>query len=204
VVRREFDSRRFLYSSSKRKEQPMRGMFRSLLILAVVLALAGCGKSKGTLKGKVTLNGEPLSYGQVSAHNEKDELLAQGTIMEGEYELTYVPLGSVRLTVQTHQPGGIPLGVKAAGTSDGRPPSQATVMAALKQLPEPMQKAIEKLKPVPLKYTTTKDSDLKTTVAAGENTYNSEMSGKGESPPPPPGPKGRPGGPPVPPVGPPR
>src|SRR5262249_14212987 len=176
----------------------MRGMFRSLLILVVVLAVAGCGKSKGSLSGKVTLNGEPLSYGQVSAYNDKNELVAQSTIMEGEYELGDVPVGPVTLTVRTHQPGGAPVGLTMPEPSDRRLVPNDAFKGFLKSQPEAVQKAVAKLKPAPLKYGSAKDSGLTATVAAGSTTYNIELTGKGEIPKALPKQQGVPGGPPVP------
>jgi len=177
----------------------LSGTFRSLLILVALLSLAGCGKSKGSLKGKVTLNGEVLPYAQVSAYNDKGEMIGQSIAVNGQYEIGNLPPGPVTLTVQAHQPGGTPVGMPPMETPDGRPLPKAAMVEALKKLPEEHQKAIEKIKPVPPKYANAKDSDLKTTVGAGETSYDIEMTGKGEIPKSAPR-QGQPGGgPPIPP-----
>jgi len=178
--------------------------WRCLVAAAGVLALAGCGKSTGNLAGKVTLNGDPLSFGQLSAYNDKDELQGATTILNGEYLLEDMPLGPVTLVIQTVGPEGRPVGLNPMPVQPpgARPiPAEVVKDTQTKGLPESVLKALETVKPVPLKYTSPKNSDLKATVAKGATTYDIQMTGKGELPkaPPPPGagpPPPRPGGPP--------
>jgi hypothetical protein len=59
-----------------------------------------------------------------------------------------------------------------------------------KALPAPIREALKKVKPVPLKYTTVSESGLDVTVG-NVDTYNIEMTGKGELPKPPDPSKGK-------------
>jgi len=154
----------------------------------LLLALAGCGKATGTLEGKVTLNGEPLSLGQVAAYHD-NEVLAIATVMDGAYRLTDVPLGPVTLVVETYGHDGRPVvgAVGPATLPPGAKPLPAEQVKQMQQeLPEGVRKGLESLKPVPPKYGSFQQSDLKATVVKGTTTYDIQMTGKGEIPKPPP------------------
>lgn len=177
--------------------------WRCFVAAAGVLALAGCGKSTGTLAGKATLNGEPVSFGQLAAYNDKEELQGATTILNGEYLMGDIPPGPVTLVVQTVGPDGKPVGLNPQPPQPpgARPlPPEIAKENMFKGVPDEVRKAAEGVKPVPLKYISPKNSDLKATVVKGTTTYDIQMTGKGELPkaPPPPsgGPPGPPGGPP--------
>jgi hypothetical protein len=175
------------------------------LLSAVALFSAGCGgKSGGKLTGQVTLNGAPVKAAQVTAYNEKGDVLGRGWATDGRYVLDNLPPGTVLLAVETHSPEGQPL--------TGGPkiePKQGPKQPPVKKEKEPAElEALSHLDPVPLKYTSPTHSELKVTVEAGsEKVYDIAMTGKGEIPKltkggkpggPPGGPKiGGPGGPPI-------
>jgi hypothetical protein len=159
--------------------------FISVRFLILVLGgvfLTGCGgKPVGRIAGQVTLNGEPVKVAKVTAYNDKEEILAQSMVIDGNYELADLPLGPVTLIVQTHTPDGQPI-------TNVRPPRDYE-----KTMPAQARKDIEKkeregqelpttLTPVPLKYTSAKQSDLKVTVEKGSAAYDIAMTGKGEMP----------------------
>lgn len=154
-----------------------------LFLFASLLASIGCGKPVGNLHGKVEHNGSPLASGQVSAVNEKNEVIGVVSVLDGTYRFTNLPVGPVTLTVQTHQADGRPLGVSTPPiTPPGVtvPPEVAKDMQ--KDLPESSRKALETAKPVPLRYTDAKQSGLKTVVVSGETMYDIAMTGEGEIP----------------------
>jgi len=159
---------------------------RSCLVLcAGVLAFSlGCGnRSTGTLTGKVTLNGESLEAGQVTAHNAAGDRVGTAMISDGTYTLPDLPLGTVTLLVQTYRPGGDPVVEGLPKAPPGSPPlSPETRKKMIEGLPEKTRQQIEKLKPVPPKYGSTETSDLKAVVKAGRTTFDVEMTGKGEIP----------------------
>jgi len=174
-------------------------MAKRLLLTQVVLASllsVGCS-TVGGLEGKVFLNDEKVPTGQVLAFNPKNEVIGSAVIIDGLYELENLPPGPATVVVQTHQPGGGPLGIAAMPPPGPLEPAlpPGVLQDRIKQLPEKIQKLLEALKPVPLKYTDCKQSDLKVNVALGRKTFDIKMSGTGEIPPRPEGPSVPPGGP---------
>jgi len=158
----------------------IRQMF-SLAVALAVLASAGCGKSRGKLAGVVTLNGTPLPYGQVAVYGEKMEQLGLATVLDGAYEISDLPAGPVTLTVQTHQPTGQPVGA---------PPTPARVWhtaEAIKEsrrgLPEVIRKAMDRIVPVPKRYTRSNQSDQKVTIVGGTTRFDVALVGQAELPP---------------------
>jgi hypothetical protein len=193
---------------------PWRRLSITLLLLGVVF-VSGCGSNTGTLTGTVSLNGQPLTVGQVTAYSDNHEQVGFSAILpDGTYRMADVPAGPVILVVQTFTPEGQPM-MAAGAVAPPVPPDNKLPPAAAKQiaeeelqhLPEETRKAILSAKavPVPLKYTDSKQSDLKATVSRGTTTFNIEMTGKGQIPRPvptggPPPPPPLPGGPHPPPV----
>ena len=180
-----------------------RGAYLAGLLSTAILA-AGCGGSKtGDVTGSVTLNGTPLKGGQVTAYNDKGEAVGQSMIAEGRYELTNLTPGTVTLVVQTHTPDGQPVThVKPPPRENEKAPPR---VKSEKKGGEPeVEGPPSTLDPVPLKYTTTKESGLQVTVTGKNATYDIAMTGKGEIPkggPIIPTPGGKQGPPPIPPGG---
>jgi hypothetical protein len=159
-------------------------MLRFSVILFCITAI-GCGSSSqsGIITGDVTLNGEPLKSGQVSALNEKNEPVGSAMIIDGKYEIPNVPLGSVTLSVATHTPDGQPI------TPDGQvkpPPRQGEsappANAKIKMEGQPDSVDPKSIVPVPLKYMNPKEAGFSLTVVKGTNKYDLVMTGKGEVP----------------------
>jgi hypothetical protein len=158
-----------------------RRLLPRLLALALVVLIHGCSKTTATLSGKVTLNGEELSTGEVAAYKDK-EMIASSRILDGTYQLGNLPEGPITLVVRTHLPDGTPLGIDKPVFPPDLPAQARKDME--KALPDSVREALQKVKPVPLKYTNVNESDLQINV--GDNsTYNIEMTGKGELPKPP-------------------
>jgi hypothetical protein len=157
--------------------------FRPLVFLVLSgTFLYGCGgKTVGKIAGQVTLNGEPVKVAKVTAYNDSGEVLAQAMVLDGKYELGDLPLGLVTLVVQTHTPDGQPVtNIRAPRQAERNLPAQVK-----KDLGKQAQEGLTlptTLEPVPLKYTSTKQSDLKVTVAKGASVYDIAMTGKGEVP----------------------
>jgi hypothetical protein len=157
-------------------------------LLAVLVFAAGCGKQSGSLTGKVLLNGEAIRSGRVQAlasGEAGEQVIAASSIQEdGTYHLSDLPLGPVTLVVVTHRPDGQPLDAPVLPSSlpGGKPLPEDVARTSLQAQPEGVRKAVESARPVPLKYTDAKQSELKVTVARGETSYDIQMSGKGEVP----------------------
>ena len=153
-------------------------MQRLLTLTTLVLSflIVGCGGAKsGHVSGSVTLNGQPVQAGQVTAYAEANQAVGIATIQAGEYSLTDLPLGPVVLVVQTHGPDGRPLGQPALREGEKPPPVQPKEGAG-------SSTATPEVAPVPLKYTQQKSSGLNVTVVPGSTRFDIPMSGKGEIP----------------------
>lgn len=131
----------------------------------MAVGLSGCGKKGGTVKGKVTFNGIPLTIGTVS-FTSKDRGVATGNIEpNGNYEVKNAPLGEVTITVQTpprtmgfaqtpQAPKGVPEMPKDMMPADAQNPGKVQVV------------------PAPDKYNKVETSDLKYSVESGTHEYN--------------------------------
>jgi hypothetical protein len=77
------------------------GLFSGLFILT----LAGCGPGRGTLSGKVSMEGKgPLKYGSVSVVGS-DGVAKQGAInSDGTYSVEGIAPGSVKISVNSPDP----------------------------------------------------------------------------------------------------
>lgn len=77
-----------------------RALIASLALVSAV-AIAGCGtKSDGTLSGKVTLDGKPVSGQLVFVGSDQKEYLT-GIGPDGEYQIKGVPKGNAQILVKT-------------------------------------------------------------------------------------------------------
>lgn len=127
------------------------GSNRAWIVLGLAVCLswvAGCGasgKPTGTVAGKVTLHGQPLTAGSVLLTNTASGIGASAPLDEtGNYQLaTPVPTGAYDVAIQ---PPPAP------------PPEQ---ISPAKSLPK---------SPIPDKFLDPKTSGLKATINAGKNT----------------------------------
>lgn len=69
-------------------------------LAAVLSTVVGCGGGKGTVTGKVTVDGKPLPSGRISFVPSKGQGVG-GEIKDGQYTVEKVPVGSVKVTVET-------------------------------------------------------------------------------------------------------
>jgi hypothetical protein len=129
---------------------------RYVRLLCVVVLLAGCssGPDTGTVRGKVTFKGAPVTEGTVTFTNPKEGGAAEAKldkdgsyavpnrVLVGEYQVTITPLMEMRDT----DPGKTPPAL------------------------------VEKSAPnIPKKYRQPGSTPLKQTVKKGENTFNFDM-----------------------------
>ena len=128
---------------------------------ALCMFVAGCSGG-GSVKGKVTLDGEPLKSGVVTFHPVAGGPAAIGPVSEsGEYELS-------------------------VGTDKSIPPGDYVVtVVATQSAPYETQPPVSAKPPVPPKritpdkYASKDTTDLKATVTAGNNSIPLELkSGK--------------------------
>jgi hypothetical protein len=77
-----------------------------LLIALPVLGL-GCGPkgpARVSVTGRVTYRNMPLTAGTVAFISQSSNVVATGTITNGQYTVAQAPVGAVKITVVTPQP----------------------------------------------------------------------------------------------------
>jgi hypothetical protein len=114
------------------------------------LAAAGCGPNAARVSGTVTLDGQPLTTGNVSFHPDGDSgAPAYGQIdAQGRYSLS-------------------------TGSDAGLPPGKyVAVVVATKDPPKPYDATGAEIPPIPItpaKYSQVSTSDLRVDVKSGQN-----------------------------------
>jgi hypothetical protein len=119
----------------------------------ITLGLFGCGSKPGSVSGKVTYQGKPLTSGLV-IFIDKDGRVSQpaGIEVDGSYVADNVPLGPVAVCVETHPLSG----------GDGGPNA-------------PQDQPRPRYVPLPAKYKDAKQSGLTLDVKPGPNVYDIEL-----------------------------
>jgi len=138
-------------------------MLTRYLALASVLSLiwtSGCGDSSGpvgSLSGKVTYKGEPVTEGSIVFFNPETGAAAEAQL---DLDGTYV--------IET-QVGGLPPGTYQVSISPPEIPDPSTPPnTAPSMIPKDMPN-------VPKKYRRRETSDLTVVIHQGENTYDLDM-----------------------------
>lgn len=123
-----------------------------VLMVLMGLGLTGCGSSKpsGSVTGKVSMDGKPVTNGSVVFSSSTKGSAAEGKLdSAGAFNLTdSLPVGDYVVTVKP-PPAGAPLGAPAAP-----PPAKSDI---------------------PEKYRSEAKSDLKFTIKAGANQATFEL-----------------------------
>jgi hypothetical protein len=126
--------------------------------LAALVLAAGCGSSQAVVSGKVTVHGQAVTAGTVlflGANNQT----ATGTLDgEGRYVAPHVPMGSVKVAVQTLRPEQV--WAAAANRPKNAPP---------------LPSRLTNLVPVPEKYAEPETSGLTCDVQRRQQEYNIEL-----------------------------
>jgi hypothetical protein len=88
-----------------------------LVTLVAIVGLAGCaGDKRKTVRGTVTLKGQPLTSGTVRMFGPGDQLSTAEIRPDGTFAVTDVPAGEIRVAVVETAGGGA-----ASGTGPGAP-----------------------------------------------------------------------------------
>jgi hypothetical protein len=142
-----------------------RRVVASLLI--AVAAVGGCAGGKGDVSGQVLFKNEPIPSGRVNLvcqTGSKEVFSAE--IVKGKYTILGVPVGPVKITVETFPPPSVALSppVKIPG---GIPPD-------IKGMPEPGARppAPDKFVAIPPRYGNLHESGLTYTVTPGEQNHD--------------------------------
>jgi hypothetical protein len=78
---------------------------QSAFLAALMLTAAGCGSSQATVSGKVTLQGKPVTSGMVVFVGANNQIATGKLDGEGHYEAPRVPMGNLKVAVQTYSRG---------------------------------------------------------------------------------------------------
>lgn len=130
-----------------------------LLILAFAVAFTGCTRYEyrlpetgATLEGTIKYNGETVQMAQINVLSEKGQSL--GVIEDGRYKVERVPLGDIKIGINTEAERGNFIGQSMA-RSKGVSTGPALKFIAL-----------------PAKYWDADTSGVTTTVKKGKNTFD--------------------------------
>lgn len=134
-------------------------------LLLLTWALSGCGSPTAEVSGIVTYKGRPLPSGTVLFHSAEGRIEHGLVTAEGRYTIVEAPLGSVRITVQSHAQAP-----KELPTRGGKPPATPA---------GPSTPAIEKRDgkyvQIPRHYLDPAKSGLTYVVQAGSQTHDIDL-----------------------------
>lgn len=165
-----------------------RSLFLGSFALLISTSL-GCG-GKGQVTGQVTLDGNPLPAGRIAFIPSKGAAVG-GDIKDGQYSVSGVPAGEVKVTVETKalldEINALTTNVQHASAM--QPPAGANVpdnakadLEAEKQEMEKKKQRLAELKkayrPVPDKYGKPDTSGLSLPVKSGPNTFEVKLTSK--------------------------
>src|SRR5437763_12292637 len=102
---------------------------RVFAVCLAALALGGtvgCGGGKGTVSGKVSYNGQPVTDGRVSFLGPDGIPVEARIEPNGEYRAVDVPLGEAKVLVTSPPAGGLAPKKKEPRPPRGQPPARPT------------------------------------------------------------------------------
>jgi len=127
--------------------------------VVLVIFLTGCGGlSKGTVTGKVTMNGKPVSA-LVTVLAENNQAVSGKTDKEGNYTVNDVPVGKAKVSLADRSDDPGPTGPL---TVDPKAPVTAPPSTAAKAV-------------IPKKYNEPTTSGIALTVVSGKNELNIDL-----------------------------
>jgi hypothetical protein len=157
----------------------MRTFFvKCLLFLPLFVLAGGCGKgSVGTLSGKVSYKGQPLTGGTVFFFPEKSKTgnFAAPIKEDGSYKITNLPLGLAKVSIETGGAGGPPPEVlKSMGPMGSRMAAKAMEekKKMMKDTGRPDVGASAASVSLPEKYADPEKSGISVNVTGGKQTFD--------------------------------
>ena len=145
--------------------RPRSGRLVMFLVLAGALAVAGCGRSAGTITGTVTYKGAPLKGGSVMftpAAGGQAGPVSVAIGQDGTYAAEKVPVGDVTVTVDTSYLKPAP---RTGPREDQAPPGHENPN-------KPSASGGANYVPIPAKYADPAQTPLKYTVKGGSQKYD--------------------------------
>lgn len=150
----------------------LRLRVRSLLGLILMLSLVGCGGSNlprgatGTVRGKVTYEGKPVSTGTtILFMRDEDGLMATGSVgSNGEYVLRM--RDGLKIVTGVYR-----VSVTPANPAENLDQDEIMKLQMAGKLPNPAE-----IKEVPMRYRAPESSSLIFDVQPGANTFDIDMT----------------------------
>src|SRR5262249_42747738 len=142
--------------------------------------LGGCGGPSGVVSGKVSYKGTPLNAGEILFLTEKGQLLRSTIDPEGNYSISKVPAGTVKIGVLPAMQGPpAPTVMRGGPPGSGRPPEiplpkEGGPPPEFRDAFKP-KAADPKLKDFPQKYKEPETSGLTYSASGGSQTYPIEL-----------------------------
>ena len=149
-----------------------------MLACCTILLTSGCGpdyKSRGVVKGKVTVGNRNLTTGSVMFINKEGLSASTGIDPDGNYEMKDAPVGECKITVTvTDLPMDPTVRARLMGKGPKMPegPKNPEDTGAP---PPPLARIPKEVVPIDAKYSKPETSGLSFTVKKGEQTYNIEL-----------------------------
>ena len=137
-------------------------------LVALLLALAGCGGSKGEVEGTVTCNGEPIPWGRITFVCEggnKPAIISK--IINGKYKVADCPVGRAKISVESFPaPKGGQQGSGKDITKGFGPPKAEDA---------PPPEVAGKYLRIPLEYANSESSKLEYTIVHGKQSHDFKL-----------------------------
>jgi hypothetical protein len=138
--------------------------WRLAALLPLALLLAGCGRGKGTVSGKVTLNGEPIPWGRITFLSQVgDKTPHSSRIVNGKYTINDCPAGPVKIAVES---------IEAKAVDTSKVPPKMLERSRQAGAVEPPAEVVGKHLPIPARYADPDKSGLDYTVESGSATHD--------------------------------
>jgi len=131
---------------------------RCLAPCALLVALAGCGPSQATVRGKVTYQEKPLTSGEVHLVGGSGPSRSALITPQGTFEIHNAPIGQVAVAVVSFK-------------SPGPPKVPTATRIVVKEIEE----VSPRLPAIPTKYGDIKTSGLVFTISPGRQSLDIEL-----------------------------
>jgi hypothetical protein len=170
-----------MFPVSLNKRLPRRKLLASLLLTLLLGLLAvGCSSKKGTVSGKVTYNGKPLTKGMVTFLPESGQGGAFSSPIkeDGTYMVSGVPAGKMKIAVVPARVQNKTAMTPQAGKSENGQVSE-TGKKIMPRLAKKFAGVLEAPKgpssDFPSHYSNPEKSGLEFTVTGGSETHDIEL-----------------------------
>ena len=125
-----------------------------LVLFALLLSLAGCGRGWGQVSGTVRYQGKPLPTGTITFYDEANQAVSSAVDADGKYAVPKVATGKVKVALV------LPMFIPWKGDKKGA----AKMRAAQRKLPA-----------LPARYADAEKSGLEPEVKTGSQTIDFDL-----------------------------